>query len=189
MTAEAQCPVHQAPATDTCGRCGRFVCISCQRLRDRDVFCEECRQHVPDALPLKGWMMFSGLSLLLAPVTLVAALGQVWTLVRDAGLSSLLDTPEVDPVLRLAMLEIVGLAILTGLAAWTAPRFYARRRSAPALIQVFFLVTFLLGLWSRWQLTSRGLAVPPSQDASLVMAAVWLAAFRTSNDVARVFVR
>lgn len=143
---------------------------------------------MPEALPLKGWMTFAGLSLGFAPWSFVLALGQVWTTVREHSFA-LLDAPEAGAWLRGALLELAGLAVLSGLAIFTLPRFIGRRQSAPKLMQAFFLGTFLLGLWSRWRLTSLGLAVAPAQDASLVASLLWLTAFRTSNDVPRVFVR
>ncbi len=43
MTPTARCARHpEAPAVDTCQRCGAFVCGECTQIRDEDVFCPGC---------------------------------------------------------------------------------------------------------------------------------------------------
>jgi hypothetical protein len=188
VAADATCPLHEAPATDTCSRCGRFVCVTCQRLRDADVFCEACRASVPDVVPLRGWMMLAGLSLLLTPIAFVTSLGPLWSAMREQSLA-MLDDPGSLADLGLAAVPVLGLGVLSALAVFTLPKFFAQRRAAPGLVQAYYLGTFVLGLFGRWAASRAGLPPAPAQDLALLSSLAWLVAFRTSNDVQRVFVK
>lgn len=188
MTDEARCPLHDAPATDACSRCGRLVCITCQRLRDTDVFCEACRALVPDARPLTGWMLASALTMSFAPLNLVLALGALWTGLRELSLD-LLEDPQARWWVVKAGLVVAGEALLTVLAAVTAARLLSRRRVAPVLAQAFFAATVATEALAWWLRSADGVEPPVSAVTALVAALVWLVVFRRSKAGEAVFVR
>lgn len=180
--------MHDAPATDACGRCGRLVCITCQRLRDRDVFCEACRALVPEARPLTGWMLAAALSMGFAPLNLMLALGSLWTGLRERSLE-LLEEPEPRWWVAKAGLLVAGEGALTVLAALTAPRLFGRRRAAPVFAQVFFGATVLIEAGALWLWRAEPVEPPLSRVTALVAALVWLVVLRVSKAGDAVFVR
>lgn len=191
MIEGARCPVHNAPATDACGRCGRFVCVTCQRLRDTDVFCEACRPLVAEAKPLGGWLIVAGATLMIAPLRLLTTLGDVWTSVREQSLELLFEL-QGGRWLLLAAWDLFAAAVTTAVALVALPHFLARRAVAVAWMKRFFAAN--LGLALATAIVGRVLGeeegwMDPAPVVGAIASVLWLHYFTRAARVQATFVR
>lgn len=161
--------------------------MTCQRLRERDVFCDACRALVPETRPLNGWLLLATVNLFIAPVNFVSALGRLWTGLRERSLG-LLDG-EIAPWLGWSLLETIPAGVLSGIAVMALPRVLGRRRSAVPLMKAFFVGSAVSAVLVRWAFSRLALPVPGMLDWALISSVLWLGYFQTSNDVQQTFVR
>ncbi len=161
--------------------------MTCQRLRDTDVFCEACRALVPESRPLNGWLMLAALNLVIAPVNFVSALGRLWAGLREGSLG-LLDG-EIAGWLGWSLLETIPAGVLTAIAVMALPRLVGRRRSAVMWMKAFFIGTAVSAVLVRWAFSRLELTVPGTLDWALISSVLWIGYFQTSNSVQQTFVR
>lgn len=161
--------------------------MTCQRLRDRDVFCEACRVLVPESRPLSWWLWLVVLNLVSAPVSFVLAAGRLWTRLRDESLE-LIDG-SVGGWLGWSLLEVSLAGVVAVLAVTVWPRYFGRRSSAISLLKVFFFTGVVTSAISRWALARHALPVPVLLDWTLMTSVLWLVVFERSKVVSEVFVR
>lgn len=94
---EAYCPEHaEAPALETCARCGRFLCTACTVRRQGGVYCVECvnRLQLPEDGPAPSGpdesasllsfytVLLGGLSFCIPLLGLIAVPMGAWELAR-----------------------------------------------------------------------------------------------------------
>lgn len=161
--------------------------MTCQRLRDTDVFCEACRALVPESRPLNGWLLLATLNLFIAPVNFISALGRLWTGLREQSLG-LLDG-EIAAWLGWSLLETIPAGVLSAIAVMALPRVLGRRRTAVLWMKAFFVGTALSAVLVRWAFSRLELPVPGMLDWALISSVLWFGYFQTSNDVQQTFVR
>lgn len=161
--------------------------MTCQRLRGTDVFCEACRALVPEGQPLNVWLLAASVNLFIAPVNFLSALGRSWTGLREQSLG-LLDG-ELAPWLGWSLLDAVLCGLVALVAVVALPRYLGRRRSAVRWVKVFFFVSVVSGVLTRWALGRAHLAVPALIDWSLLSSPFWLVFFERSSVVPKTFVR
>lgn len=161
--------------------------MTCQRLRDRDVFCEACRALVPESRPLSGWLWLVTLNLVAAPVSFVLAAGRLWTRLRDESLE-LIDG-AVGGWLGWSVLEVSLAGVVAVLAVIVWPRYFGRRRAAVSLVKVFFFAAVVTSAITRWALGKAQVPVPLLLDWTFMTSVLWLVVFERSKAVSETFVR
>lgn len=161
--------------------------MTCQRLRDRDVFCEACRALVPEGRPLSGWLWLAALNLVAAPVSFVLAAGRLWTRLRDESLE-LIDG-AVGGWLGWSVLEVSLAGLLAVLAVVVWPSYFGRRRAAVRLVKVFFFAAVVTSAISRWALSRAQVPAPWLLDFTFMTSVLWLVFFERAKTVSETFVR
>ena len=131
------------------------------------------------------------LGLALSPVTFVVSLFRVTSTVQDSGLEAALGDTRW---LVLNLTYLLGSAVLSALALFILPKYFARRRTVPRLMQFFYaglLASNLLDLGVASIVSTQiGEAVELSSTGpfSFIIPGLWLMYFRSSKQVHRTFV-
>jgi hypothetical protein len=194
----AECAVHSGtPSVSTCPRCGRFCCDDCRPLAAEP--CPECAARQVKPRRFGGWLILAFLALIAYPVRFVATLATEAVSISRAGLAALVDPSlYVRPAdLYLNHWNALSSLGMAAIALRALPRFLAKRRSTPEVMQTFFVANFLLNTVNsvlNAAFPASNAAPPPGSTAgpfvsSIVITWLWLRYFGQSPRVKETFIR
>lgn len=190
----AMCPVHAQVSTGSCSRCGRFICSTCSRTIEGQVWCETCEPTPAEPRAIGGWLLLAMVVLVAMPLKLLAVVGSFVSETRTLeNTTDIFDAVNRD-WLMVTMLNLSTSLLTAALASITFVHAVRKRRVAIRWFQGVFATNLVLNAFFH---VYNSINAPPSSTPtpwsgmlwSTVVTVLWLRYFETNERVKQTFVR
>ena len=182
------CPEHpDRPVAAACARCGKFLCVGCARPAKPGLVCAPCDALLAEPPRIGGWLYLVRIGLYFQ----VIGFGLTALSVGGEVLAHPVDDVLADvPWLAANAWNLAGSAAIAALAIYILPKFNARLRSVPRLMQFLYGLGISLNAldWIASSLLDPERFAPSSPVGGFVAPMVWFAYFTFSRRVKETFV-
>ena len=175
------------PVAGTCARCGRFICVRCapELSGSGAAHCEACKLRLAPQVVrpggIRGWRVLPAIGLVLTPPLLAFTIFTVVVALVQGAADE-----------WVAALSIAANLAFLGFSLFAAVQFFRKRKSAPRLMIIYYLLGAALPLLDALILAALAHEAPASHGDSIlrgiIVSAIWVAYFSSSKQVKATFV-